>query len=331
MSNEPILVTGAAGFIGYHVSERLLSQGRAVIGIDNINDYYDPALKYARLKLLRKQRGFDFARLDISDQKAVERLFGKFQPKTVIHLAAQAGVRYSLLNPHVYASANIVGFLNILESCRRADVTHLVYASSSSVYGANVKTPFAVGDNVDYPVSLYAATKRSNELMAHVYAHLYGIPMTGLRFFTVYGPWGRPDMAYYSFTKKILSGDAIEVFNYGNLQRDFTFIDDIVEGVTRIVNVKSELSGPAQARGPHTVYNIGNSQPVQLLEFINTLGKIIGIEPKLKLRPMQAGDVLATFADTGPLELAVGFRPNTQLDFGLEVFYRWYKEYHKAW
>jgi len=330
MTLRPVLVTGAAGFVGYHVAERLLASGGTVVGVDSLNDYYDPALKQARLARLRRHPNFSFEQLDLADAAMTAKLFDSHRPWRVIHLAAQAGVRYSLTNPQAYAGANLVGFLNVLEGCRAVTVEHLVYASSSSVYGANEKLPFSVSDRVDHPVSLYAATKKSNELMAHVYAHLYAIPSTGLRFFTVYGPWGRPDMAYYSFAKRMLAGHAIEVFNYGNLERDFTYIDDIVEGVVRIANVIPGLAGPSRAQGPHAIYNIGNSQPIRLLEFIETLARVLGVTPKLEMKPMQPGDVPATYADTSALEEAVGFSPHTPLEEGLRRFAEWYRDYHQA-
>jgi UDP-glucuronate 4-epimerase len=322
------LVTGAAGFVGFHVARRLLGDGHEVLGVDNLVPYYDPALKGARLAQLSADPRFRFEHLELADSAATNALFRRERPALVIHLAAQAGVRYSLTNPHAYASANLVGFLNVLEGCRAIGAEHLVYASSSSVYGANEKVPFSVDDRVDHPISLYAATKKSNELMAHVYAHLYGIPTTGLRFFTVYGPWGRPDMAYFSFTQKILAGEPIQVFNDGDLERDFTYIDDIVEGVVRIADQRPQMSGPPRGQAPHSIYNIGNSQPVRLMAFIETLGRVLGIEPQLEMRPMQPGDVPATFADTSALEAAVGFKPQTPLEVGLRRFVEWYREYH---
>lgn len=321
-----ILVTGAAGFIGMHVCQRLLARGDEVIGIDNLNDYYDVSLKEARLAQLRQHPNFRFARIDIADRVELANLFAQEELQSVVHLAAQAGVRYSLTNPHAYADSNLIGFVNILEGCRHAHVQHLVYASSSSVYGGNIKTPFSETDSVDQPVSLYAATKKANELMAHAYSHLYGIPAIGLRFFTVYGPWGRPDMAYFSFTKAILDGRPIDVFNHGQLQRDFTYIDDITEGVVRV------LDRPAtqEAGVPHRVFNIGNHEPIALLVFIETLEKALGREAIKNFLPMQPGDVHATHADTIQLQEWVGFAPNTPLQEGIEKFVAWYHSRYKS-
>jgi len=315
-----ILVTGAAGFIGMHVCQRLLARGEDVIGIDNLNNYYDVSLKEARLAQLRNHSGFRFSRIDISDRVEVGKLFDQERPQRVVHLAAQAGVRYSLTNPHAYVDSNLVGFVNILEGCRHAQVQHLIYASSSSVYGGNTKTPFSETDSVDQPVSLYAATKKANELMAHAYSHLYNIPATGLRFFTVYGPWGRPDMAYFSFTQAILEGRPIDVFNHGQLQRDFTYIDDITEGVVRVLDKPATLD----AGVPHRVFNIGNHKPVALLVFIETLEKALGRVAIKNFLPMQPGDVHATYADTRQLQEWVGFTPNTPLQEGIEKFVAWY-------
>jgi len=331
-----IILTGAAGFIGYHVAEKLIKEGHTVTGIDNLNDYYDVNLKKDRLQLLQKYTQFSFYQEDIADSNKITEIFEKVQPRRVIHLAAQAGVRYSITNPHAYGTSNLTGFLNILEACRNLKVEHLVYASSSSVYGANTSKPFKVSDNVDHPVSLYAATKKANELMAHSYSHLYGMPCTGLRFFTVYGPWGRPDMAYFLFTKAILEGKPIKVFNEGNMKRDFTWIGDIVEGVTRITaklpqpnpewNGNSPLPGSSYA--PYRIYNIGNNKPVRLMEFINTLENILGKEAEKELLPMQPGDVEETYADIDDLAADAGYRPNTPLKEGLEKFVSWYRDYY---
>lgn len=322
-----ILVTGAAGFIGFHTSLRLLELGHEVIGIDNINDYYDPQLKLARLQELETQEGFRFSRMDIADRANVEDLFAEHQFDRVVHLAAQAGVRYSLTNPHAYVEANIVGFLNILEGCRNHQSPHLIYASSSSVYGGNKSVPFRESDRVDSPVSLYAATKKSNELMAHVYSHLYDVPTTGLRFFTVYGPWGRPDMAMWLFTEAILNNRPINVFNDGELKRDFTYIDDIVEGVVRLVE-----ASPVDVHGGGKiaqVFNIGNNEPVRLMDFICTLESALGKRAEKRLLPMQPGDVLETYADTSHLEQIVGFRPSTPLATGIAKFCEWYCNRYK--
>lgn len=329
------LVTGAAGFIGFHVCQRLLEAGHTVVGIDNINDYYDVNLKQARLHLLDSPL-FSFVKLDVADREGVEKLFSTEKFDRVVHLAAQAGVRYSLENPHAYADANLMGFLNILEGCRHTKVKHLVYASSSSVYGLNRKMPFSTDDSVDHPVSLYAATKKANELMAHTYAHLYGIPTTGLRFFTVYGPWGRPDMALFKFTKAMLEGQSIDVYNYGKMKRDFTYIDDIVEAIVRIQDVipqpdpnwTVEAGSPATSSAPYRVYNIGNSSPVELMDYITALEEAMGMEAKKNMMPMQPGDVLETSAETQPLYDLVGFRPQTTVKQGVKNFVDWYKEYY---
>lgn len=331
-----ILLTGAAGFIGYHVTERLLAAGHQVTGIDNLNDYYEVSLKQARLARLTPHDQFRFQQLDLADRVGMAELFAQGQFQRVIHLAAQAGVRYSLDNPHAYADANLVGHLNVLEGCRHHGIEHLLYASSSSVYGLNRKTPFSTADSVDHPVSLYAATKKANELMSHSYSHLYDLPTTGLRFFTVYGPWGRPDMALFKFTKAILSGQAIDVYNHGDMRRDFTYIDDIAEAVVRLCDViparnplwSVESGTPAESSAPYRVYNIGNSQPVQLTEFIHTLEQALGIDAKMNLLPMQPGDVLETSADTSALEAAIGFKPGTELAAGLAEFVKWYRNYY---
>jgi UDP-glucuronate 4-epimerase len=331
-----ILLTGAAGFIGFHVSRRLLDRGDEVVGIDNLNAYYDPALKESRLALLRAHPAFRFERIDVGDQQAMERCFAAEKPQRVVHLAAQAGVRYSLENPHAYTHSNVTGFLNILEGCRATGVEHLVYASSSSVYGANTRQPFSEHQNVDHPISLYAATKKANELMAHTYAHLFGVPSTGLRFFTVYGPWGRPDMALFKFTRGILAGEAIPVFNEGRMVRDFTYVDDVAEGVVRVLDRTAAADpgwdpadpDPARSRAPYRVYNIGNNQPVQLLEYIAVLEEQLGKKAKMELFPLQPGDVPSTMADVSELESAVGFRPATSVRDGIAAFVKWYKEYY---
>ena len=331
-----ILITGAAGFIGFHVAERLLAEGHEVVGIDNLNDYYDVNLKLARLARIQSQPNFRFIKLDLADRADMTELFARERFARVIHLGAQAGVRYSIDNPHAYADANLVGHLNVLEGCRHSGVGHLLYASSSSVYGLNRKTPFSTDDSVDHPVSLYAATKKANELMSHSYAHLYGLPTTGLRFFTVYGPWGRPDMALFKFTKAILEGRAIDVYNHGDMRRDFTYIDDIAEAVVRLCGVipqpnlgwTVESGSPADSSAPYRVYNIGNSQPVQLTAFIQELEQALGMQATLNLLPMQPGDVLETSADTSALERVIGFKPHTKLSDGLARFVRWYRGYY---
>ena len=331
-----ILVTGAAGFIGYHVTRRLLERGDTVVGLDNLNDYYDVSLKKARLKQLEGHPRFRFAKLELADKAGVDELFKRETPRRVIQLAAQAGVRYSLTNPHAYIGSNLVGFLNILEGCRHGKVEHLVYASSSSVYGANTKLPFSVHDNVDHPVSLYAATKKSNELMAHSYSHLFRLPVTGLRFFTVYGPWGRPDMSMFLFTKAILAGDTIDVFNNGQMRRDFTYIDDIVEGVVRVADVipvpdpkwNGDEPDPGTSKAPYRLYNIGNNQPVQLMDMIAALEKKIGRKAKKRFLPLQPGDVPETHADVDALTEATGFAPSTSLEEGIGRFVDWYKDYY---
>lgn len=320
-----ILITGAAGFIGFHLSRRLLSEGNTVIGLDNLNDYYDPELKNARLKQLEPMSGFRFIRGDLTDSDLIDHVFLENRPDIVVHLAAQAGVRYSIENPECYINSNLVGFFRILEACRHYPVHHLVYASSSSVYGNQEKTPFSVDDRADHPISLYAATKRSGEMMGYCYSHLYGIPMTGLRFFTVYGPWGRPDMAYFSFTKKILAGETIRVFNFGDQYRDFTYVDDIVEGIMRLLDDPPEASGTAVR---HRLYNIGNNHPEKLLRFIEILEETIGKTAEKEFLPAQPGDVFKTYADIGPLERDYGFRPKTPLEEGLKRFYEWYRDYY---
>jgi UDP-glucuronate 4-epimerase len=333
-----VLVTGCAGFIGMHVCERLLARGDEVVGLDNLNDYYEVSLKQARLARLTPNPAFRFVRLDVADRAGMADLFAAEKPQRVIHLAAQAGVRYSLQNPHAYVDSNLVGFVNILEGCRHAGVGHLVYASSSSVYGGNTRLPFAESDPVDHPVSLYAATKKANELMAHTYSHLFGLPTTGLRFFTVYGPWGRPDMAYFSFTRAILEGRTIDVFNHGQMQRDFTYIDDIVDGVLRTVdrlpaaNDGYDRAYPdaAASWAPYRVFNIGNQHPVDLMRFIGTLETLLGRKVEKRFKPMQDGDVVATAADTTALHDWAGFAPDTPLEQGLDRFVAWYRDYYKA-
>lgn len=330
------LVTGAAGFIGFHIAQRLLNEGHDVVGIDNMNDYYDVSLKQARLDRLSSP-AFHFQQLDLADREGMATLFAAEQFDRVIHLAAQAGVRYSLENPYAYADGNLMGYLNILEGCRHTKVKHLVYASSSSVYGLNRKMPFSTEDAVDHPVSLYAATKKANELMAHTYSHLYGIPTTGLRFFTVYGPWGRPDMALFKFTKAMLAGKSIDVYNYGKMKRDFTYIDDIVEAVVRVQDVipqanadwTVESGSPATSSAPYRVYNIGNSSPVELMDYITALEEALGMEAKKNMMPIQPGDVLDTSADTQPLYDLVGFKPQTSVKEGVKNFVEWYKDYYQ--
>ncbi|AIY67018.1 NAD-dependent epimerase [Pseudoalteromonas piratica] len=328
------LVTGAAGFIGNFVAERLCQLGHKVIGLDNLNDYYDPKLKQARLKRLEDLANFSFIKMDVSDKQAISELFKQAQFDRVIHLAAQAGVRYSIDNPMAYIESNLVGMATILEGCRHNNVAHLVYASSSSVYGMNEKMPFSEDDAVDHPVSLYAATKKSNELMAHTYSHLYGLPTTGLRFFTVYGPWGRPDMAPYLFTDAILNNREIKVFNHGEMLRDFTYIDDIVEGVIRIQDViptvdpSLDRHSPAKSDAPYRIYNIGNNQPIELRQFIKAIENASGHEAQQVFLPMQPGDVPATYADTSALEEEINFKPQTTIQAGMNAFVDWYKAYH---
>lgn len=325
MQYSKVILTGAAGFIGSHLAKRLLETGVEVVGIDNINDYYDVSLKYHRLSLLEEYENFTFIRCDISNKDELNRIFEEHKADVVINLAAQAGVRYSIENPQVYIDSNVIGFFNILEACRNNPVKHLVYASSSSVYGNSDKVPFSVDDRVDNPISLYAATKKSNELMAYTYSHLFGIPATGLRFFTVYGPAGRPDMAYFSFTKKILAGEPINLFNYGELERDFTYIDDIVEGIMNIIPTVPEERNGARAK----VYNIGNNKPVALKEFVAALEEAIGVKAKIEYLPMQPGDVYRTYADISELEKDFGFKPQTDIRTGLKKFAEWYTEYYK--
>lgn len=324
-NREIYLVTGAAGFIGFHLSMRLLDMGCQVVGVDNLNPYYDVNLKESRLQILEKYPRFTFVKVDLSDTLLLETVFTKFRPAVVIHLAAQAGVRYSLENPKAYIQSNIVGFFNVLEGCRRLGVNHLVYASSSSVYGNQSKTPFSVADNVSKPVSLYAATKTSNELMAYAYSYLYDIPATGLRFFTVYGPYGRPDMAYFQFTEKIYNGAPIKIFNNGDMKRDFTYIDDIVKGLERIIPNPSQ---PDEQNAKHRVYNLGNSKPENLMDFIEALETCIGIKAQKEFCPMQAGDVYQTYADMTDCENDFDFRIETSIRSGLSIFVRWYREYY---
>ena len=332
-----ILVTGAAGFIGFHLTRRLLDRGDTVVGLDNLNNYYDVGLKQTRLMLLDQEKGFNFVEADLIDADSIEKVFDQYAFERVVNLAAQAGVRYSLENPRAYIDANIVGFLNILENCRRNDVPHLVYASSSSVYGANTKMPFSVHHNVDHPVSLYAASKKSNELMAHSYSYLFKLPTTGLRFFTVYGPWGRPDMALFLFTKAILNGEPIQVFNHGKMRRDFTYVDDIVEGVIRVTdkipagndNWSGDKPDPATSTAPYQIYNIGNHEPIELLYFIDVLEKALGQEAKKEFLSIQLGDVPATYANVEALEKDLNFLPNTPIEEGIERFVAWYRDYYK--
>jgi len=332
-----IMVTGAAGFIGSNLSLRLLERGDEVIGIDNLNDYYDVELKKARLERTKAHDGFTDVRASLEDKEAMDQVFKEHQPQRVVNLAAQAGVRYSLINPHSYIQTNIVGFLNILEGCRHNEVEHLVYASSSSVYGANTGLPFSVHDNVDHPVSLYAASKKSNELMAHTYSHLFNLPTTGLRFFTVYGPWGRPDMALFMFTRNILAGKPIDVFNYGKHKRDFTYIDDIVEGVIRTLDHVAEPNpdwngnqpDPATSKAPWRVYNIGNHQQVELMHYIEVLEECLGRKAEMNLLPLQPGDVPETFADVEALVEDVGYQPSTPVEDGIARFVEWYRSYYK--
>lgn len=330
------MVTGTAGFIGNHLAIKLLERGDEVIGIDNLNDYYDVNLKLARLDRIKDHPNFTDVRADISDRERMEALFKEHQPQRVVNLAAQAGVRYSIENPHAYIESNILGFLNILEGCRHNNVEHLVYASSSSVYGANESMPFSVHDNVDHPLSLYAASKKSNELMAHTYSNLYNLPTTGLRFFTVYGPWGRPDMALFLFTKAIQEGKPIQVFNYGKHRRDFTYIDDIVEGIIRtldhVAQPNPDWSGkdsdPGTSKAPWRVYNIGNQSPVELMDYIETLEKFLGKKAEKVLLPLQPGDVPDTYADVEALVQDVGYKPNTTIEQGIEKFAAWYNSYY---
>jgi UDP-glucuronate 4-epimerase len=333
-----VLVTGAAGFIGMHLSQRLLARGDTVVGVDNLNDYYDPQLKRDRLARLQPQAGFSFHQIDIADRAAMEQLFRQHRFDAVVNLAAQAGVRYSLVNPHAYIDANIVGFTNILEGCRHHKVGHLVYASSSSVYGGNECMPFSEHQGVDHPVSLYAATKKANELMAHTYSHLYGLPTTGLRFFTVYGPWGRPDMALFLFTKAMLEDQPIQLFNEGRMQRDFTYVDDIVEGVLRVIDrpakpgdgFDKQQPDPAHSWAPYRVFNIGNQGPVQLMDFVSAIEEALGKKAVKQMRPMQPGDVPATYADVSELQAWTGFKPGTSIREGVRRFVDWYRSYYQV-
>ena len=338
MNHKKILVTGAAGFIGFHLCRRLLDRGEVVLGLDNLNDYYEVGLKIDRIRQIEGRKNFKFLKMDIADQGSILELFSKEKPDVAVNLAAQAGVRYSLINPHAYIENNITGFLNILEGCRRHPVDHLVFASSSSVYGANTKMPFSVHDNVDHPVSLYGATKKADELMAHVYSTLFNVPSTGLRFFTVYGPWGRPDMVLFIFTRAILEGKPIDVFNYGKMQRDFTYVDDIVEGVSRVIDKvpeprpgwDSRRPDPATGSGPFRMYNIGNNNPVELVRLIEILEDCLGKKAEKRLLPMQAGDVVATYADVDDLMRDVDFKPSTPIEDGVKRFVDWYKSYYKV-
>ncbi|MBW4592210.1 MAG: NAD-dependent epimerase [Brasilonema angustatum HA4187-MV1] len=327
-----VLVTGVAGFIGYHLAQRLVKEGVEVIGIDNLNDYYDVNLKKARLAQLDSQPGFTFQFLELSDRLEVAKLFQNYTFDYVVNLAAQAGVRYSLQNPWVYIDSNVTGFVNLLEGCRQSQIKHLVFASSSSVYGINTKVPFAVSDNVDHPISLYAATKKANELIAHTYSHLYDIPTTGLRFFTVYGPWGRPDMAYFKFVKAVQQGKPIDVYNFGKMQRDFTYIDDVVEGVFRVMlkPPQPNIANVANSNAPYRLYNIGNNNPVELMTFIEVIEKALGKKAVKNLLPMQPGDVPATYADVDDLMRDVGFKPSTPLEQGINCFVQWYQQYKQA-
>jgi UDP-glucuronate 4-epimerase len=319
-----VLITGVAGFIGYHLAQRLLSDGETIYGIDNLNDYYDVNLKKARLSQLYSQLNFSFQYLDLNDRLGISQLFHDYEFDCVIHLAAQAGVRYSLKNPHAYVDSNLNGFMNILESCRQSQIHHLVYASSSSVYGNNTKVPFSVEDNVDHPISLYAATKKANELMAHSYSHLYHLPTTGLRFFTVYGPWGRPDMAYFKFVDAIATNKPIDVYNFGKMQRDFTYIDDIIEGVVRVMH-----KPPQTEQAPYKLYNIGNNNPVELLTFIEVIEETMGKTAQKNFLPIQPGDVYSTFADVDDLMQDVGFKPTTHIEQGIDHFVQWYQDFYQ--
>jgi UDP-glucuronate 4-epimerase len=333
-SDRPVLVTGAAGFIGFHMAQRLLQTGHKVIGLDIVNDYYDPALKEARLKLLKQHPQFDFRKIDLADRAAVASLFAQERFPIVIHLAAQAGVRYSLQNPHAYADANLEGFLNILEGCRHNGCEHLLFASSSSVYGSNTKLPFSVHDNVDHPISLYAASKKANELMAHSYSHLYGIPATGLRFFTVYGTWGRPDMAMYIFAKAIVEGMPIKLFNHGKMQRDFTYVDDVTEAIARLMSRPpqcrdgADVLDPGSSAAPWKIYNIGNNRPEEVTHVVALLEKEFGKTAQREMYPMQPGDVPATYADIDDLARDVGFSPSTTIEHGIARFAAWFRDYH---
>ncbi|MEO1814633.1 MAG: NAD-dependent epimerase [Acetobacterium sp.] len=334
-----VLITGVAGFIGFHLSNLLLDKKYKVVGIDNLNDYYDPSLKSARLAILEKKDNFEFRNVDLQNKTLIDELFEMNRPDYVINLAAQAGVRYSITNPYAYVDSNLIGFINILEACRNNPVKHLIYASSSSVYGGNKGTPFATSHNVDHPVSLYAATKKSNELMAHTYSHLYNIPTTGLRFFTVYGPFGRPDMAYFKFTKDILAGTPIKVFNHGKMERDFTYIDDIIKGIYKLIN-KAPVGNPdwdervddiSTSFAPYKIYNIGNNNPIKLTRFIESLEAALGKEAQKIYLEMQPGDVLSTYADVSDLEKDIGFKPGTNIEEGIGKFVSWYRDYYQIW
>ena len=336
MSDKAILVTGSAGFIGFHVARQLLAEGRHVVGLDNLNNYYDPALKQSRLNILRENSRFSFAQLDLGDRRSMALLFAKHRFAVVVHLAAQAGVRHSIDHPHAYVDANLEGFINILEGCRHNDCRHLLFASSSSVYGVNTKLPFSVQDNVDHPISLYAASKKANELMAHAYSHLYNIPATGLRFFTVYGPWGRPDMAIFLFAKAIVEGTPIKLFNHGKMRRDFTFVDDVSEAVVRLIdrpphgnpNWSDQKPDPATSAAPWKIYNIGNNNPEELMHVVSLLEKEFGRTATKEMLPMQPGDVPATYADIEDLAREIGFRPATTIEDGIARFAKWYRDYH---
>ncbi|MBW7452538.1 NAD-dependent epimerase [Paenibacillus sepulcri] len=331
-----ILVTGAAGFIGFHLANKLLGEGCEVIGLDSVNDYYDPALKHSRLELLKQHSQFKFYLCQLENYEQIEEIFKQHEVSVVVHLAAQAGVRYSITNPRAYIDSNLTGFMNILEACRHYKAEHLIYASSSSVYGANTQMPFSVTHNVDHPVSLYAATKKANELMAHTYSHLYKLPTTGLRFFTVYGPWGRPDMAYFSFTKAILNNETIKVFNHGNMKRDFTYIDDIVDGIVKLIDKKAEPNphwnsdnpDPSTSTAPYRIYNIGNNNPVELKHFISVIEKKLNRTANKEYLPMQPGDVHETYADVDALVREIDFKPQTSIEEGLDKFLDWYLQYY---
>ena len=337
MTDSPVLLTGAAGFIGFHVARRLLANGRSVVGVDSITSYYDTKLKEARLAELAKSKGFRFIKLDLADRAGTAAIFSEHRFPFVVHLAAQAGVRHSLVDPHAYVDANLQGFTNVLEGCRHNGCRHLVYASSSSVYGANTRLPFSVHDNVDHPLSLYGASKKANELMAHAYAHLFALPTTGLRFFTVYGPWGRPDMAMWLFASAIIEGRPIKLFNHGNMRRDFTYIDDVVEAVVRLVDHPAAADpdwsthppDPGRSSAPWRVYNIGNNSPVEVVEVVRLLEEAIGRKAKTEMLPMQPGDVPATFADVDDLMREVGFKPAMRIEDGIKRFVDWYKAYHR--
>jgi len=338
MSNDTVLLTGAAGFIGFHVAQRLLSGGRKVLGVDSLNNYYDPKLKQARLNILGNHRDFTFVKLDLANRAESKSLFEQQRPSVVIHLAAQAGVRHSLQHPHAYVDANLEGFTNVLEGCRHNGCKHLVFASSSSVYGANKKLPFSVQDNVDHPINLYAASKKANELMAHAYSHLYGIPATGLRFFTVYGPWGRPDMAMFIFARAILAGEPIKLFNHGRMRRDFTFVDDVSQALVRLIDRPPQRRpewdanhpDPSSSSAPWKIYNIGNNHPEDLMQVVELLEKEFGRTAVKEMLPMQPGDVEATYADVADLERDIGFRPSTSIEDGIASFAKWYREYHRV-